>query len=234
MKKLISGFCALVLLLAALATPAAASAASSLSLRTGNGKTSVIAKTNFKVVWNAVDNAKNYQIKVVDDTVGKTLVNKKVTGTSYTVSGSSIEYARRIVITVTALNKSGKKLASETIVVSSSAGPGSCTTKSASVKKGGKVVFTFSVDTNGGSKVKDCGVVINGRKYSYGALGTIKGTFSMTLYFSAGKYSWQAYVTNDYGTVYGKTKTFTVSKSLFGYALPMPPCQTAALSLAFA
>ena len=151
-----------------------------------------------------------------DTTVGKVLVNnKKITSTSYTISSSSLGYARSIQIKVTALDKKGKTLCTETITVKTKAGPGSVTTKSASVSRS-TVTFTFKVETNGGTNITDCGIVYGtsasrlNSKVSYGSIGSKKGSFTVKTTMREGTWYYRAYVKNASGTAYGEVKKVVV------------------------
>jgi len=213
MRRSISVFVILALVLSIL--PFSALAASSLNLRTSNGKYDVSADSSVTVKWNSFSGAKDYVLTMYDNTVSKTQLSKSTTKTSLSISSSYLAYARNYTITVTARNKSGKTLCTEKITVKTYAGKGSCTTSTASVS-GSKVTFKFSVDTNGGTNVSDCGIVYGtsksnlNKKLSYGSLGAKKGTFSVTANLSAGTtYYYKAYVTNASGTAYGSVRSVT-------------------------
>lgn len=203
------------MLLGIMAAPLTASAASKLSLRSTSG-TTVSANSNLKVSWSSVSGANKYQVYVKDTTIGQVLVNnKKTTSTSYTISSSSLGYARSIQIKVTALDKNGKTICTETITVKTKAGPGSATTKSASVSKS-TVTFTFKVETNGGTNITDCGIVYGtsssrlNSKVSYGSIGSRKGSFTVKATMREGTWYYRAYVKNASGTAYGEVKKVVV------------------------
>lgn len=212
-KKIISLVLCLCILIGCVCS---ASAASSLNIRTENGSVWVNADNGTKIVWNAISGADKYYIKVVDETIGETLFATKISNTYRKLTGSDLASSRRYSVLVKAIGNS-KTLCSETFTFYTESGRGSCTTKSASTS-GSTVTFSFSVDTNGGLNITDCGIVWGNsasnlsNRIRYGSIGSQKGVFQVKAGFSgSGTIYYAAYCTNDAGTAYGSAKSVTIS-----------------------